>query len=146
MIDSSTSRSSAETVSMITCAVGAHGADSHRRLDSRDARHVDVHENDIWGRIPHHPDGVHPVGGLADDGDPVLFEQLVEATAKQRVVLNPHDADLGLSAGLFSGVLHPSIGFKPFKKGRYSLRLTGDDPTPAPVYTAPRVASFAAAG
>jgi hypothetical protein len=70
---------------MITCAVGAIERIRIDASDSGHARHAAVHQDDIRRRIPDHVDGARPVGGLANDVESTLLEQLVEPGAKQRV-------------------------------------------------------------
>jgi hypothetical protein len=87
---------------MITCAVGAIERIRIDASDSGHARHAAVHQDDIRRRIPDHVDGARPVGGLANDVESTLLEQLVEPGAKQRVY-----ADLFRSPGVMRGVLDP---------------------------------------
>ena len=57
------------------------------------ARHVQVHDDDVRGELPHDPDRVGALPRLAHDHDALLLEQVPQAGPEQVVVVDQQDAE-----------------------------------------------------
>jgi hypothetical protein len=65
-----------------------HRRDLARRLDSADARHVEVHDHHVRVLLLDQLQRELSVGRLADDVDPSLFEQASQARAIDLVIVD----------------------------------------------------------
>ena len=92
--------------------VGRHEHDRDSRLEQLEhfeavqLRHLDVEEDDPGRELPCRPDGLEPVGALAEDAhaaDPA--EVLAQDRARRLLVVDDEDADLrrGAHAGISAG-------------------------------------------
>ena len=62
-----------------------------RRLDAVDARHPDVHEDDVWSLIAHQPHRLLPAGAPLEVGDG--FDKGAETDLDNHCSFNQRDAD-----------------------------------------------------
>ena len=76
--------------------VRAGGDDPPGGFDAVEARHIEVHEDDVWLECGSAGDHLLACRGLADDGHALdRREQRTQAIAERRVIVGQHDADLG---------------------------------------------------
>ena len=65
---------------------------SFGRRNPVDARHFDVHQDQVWLERPGKVDGRHPIAGLADHGVPEMLEHFAQIHARDGFVLCKQDA------------------------------------------------------
>ena len=65
------------------------------RFHAAHARHVQVHHNDVWRHLANDVQGLLARGGLPDDLDAFVFQEVAKPTPEEIVVVDDQDADLG---------------------------------------------------
>ncbi len=82
------------------------------RLDARDARHVQVHDDDVGRELADEPDRFGPGRRLAGNLDAALLQKVPQAGAEQVVVIHEQDANADLVGACLGALAHrpPPVG------------------------------------
>ena len=65
------------------------------RLDAAHAGHVQIHHDDVGRHFTNDVQGLLAGGGLPDDLDALVFQEVAKPTPEEIVIVDDQDADLG---------------------------------------------------